>query len=138
MKNKLQFALDRSLDAAKELIEKEIDHIFAAFLQNDQKVNVPVNLEVNLTGEGLVKFKSKVSYKGTVETEFEYDPDQIEMDFTFPGSQFGKLDLSPGHDMTGPETAGDSSTDETAETKPEQKTNSKDAGDGKEPPALFS
>ncbi len=133
MKNKLQFALDRSLDAAKELIEKEIDHIFAAFLQNDQKVNVPVNLEVNLTGEGLVKFKSKVSYKGTVETEFEYDPDQIEMDFTFPGSQFGKLDLSQPE-----KTAGDSSSeDETAENKPEKIPNSKDAA-GKDSPALFS
>lgn len=135
MKNKLQFALDRSLDAAKELIEKEIDHIYAAFLQGDQRVVVPVNIDVNLTGEGLVKFKSKITYKGSVETEFEYDPDQIEMDFTFPGSQFGKLDLSGSGNLS---TAEETEVEESPPDDNQTKTQMEDAGDAKNSPALFS
>ena len=134
MKNKLRFALIRSLRAAEDLVEKEIDHIFAAFLQGDQKVSVPINLDVSLTGEGLVKHKTKLVYKGTVEFEDEYDPDQHEFDFDAPGSNFGKLDVIAPDETT----EGDSSTeDETASSPSTNKLETTEDA-SKDSPDLFS
>lgn len=133
MKHKLQFALERSLDAAKELIVNQMDHVFAAFLQGDQKVVVPVNLEVNFDGEGMVKFKSRITYKGIAETEFSYDPDQMEFNFEFPGSKFGSLDLRSEETESPADESGPAETSK----HPPKNTESKDAG-AESKPELFS
>lgn len=135
MKTKLQFALDRALDAARELIEKEIHHIVHAFNLNDQKLTIPLNLEIHYQNDGQMRFKSRVSYKQTVETDFEYDPDQQEFDFTFPGSNFDKLDLSDH--TTGEESAEDDEAAETAKT-PTKDESKKQKDAAAESPELFS